>query len=270
MIAVTKATGEIEEFSEEKLRNSIQRAGVPQQLQNQAIDHIKSRLTPNIKTSEIYQHIKEFLTEKQPFAVAKFSLKQAIMDLGPTGYPFESFIAKILETKGYVTQIRQILQGKCITHEVDVVAQKGSERVMVEAKYHNMPGTKTNIHVALYIKARFDDLLDKNNLNQAWLVTNTKITQDAIAYSACMNMKVISWNYPEGEGLRDLIEQSGLTPITALSSLSNAQKQKLLQEDIVFSKELCRPDLLKSLGLSKADEEKLLSEIKFACNLNTT
>lgn len=262
---ITKATGEIEAFSEDKLRASINRAGIPIDLQNAVVAHIKEKLYKNIPTSEIYQHIVEFLEVKNPYAKTKYRLKQSIMELGPTGYPFEDFIARLLKSKGYTTEVRQILSGKCITHEVDVVATKGSQKIVVEAKYHNMPGTKTNIHVALYTKARFNDLLERNNLNEAWLVTNTKVTTDAITYALCMGMKIISWNYPEGESLRDMVEQSGLIPITALSSLSQYHKQKLVAEGMVISKDLCEGTALESLNLSDVQKKNLLSEIEFVC-----
>lgn len=269
MVQVVKASGEKEEFSDEKVISSIRRAGIPKELEQQVLSHVNSKLHEGIKTSEIYHHIIEFLgTSSHPFSKAKYSLKQAIMDLGPTGYPFEDFLSQILKTQGYETQVRQILQGKCINHEVDIIAKKGKEKAMIEAKFHNMPGTKTTVHVALYTKARFDDVSEHNDLNRAWIVTNTKISQDAIAYALCMNMKVISWNYPEGESLRDMIEESKLHPITVLTSLSHNQKQQLLEKHIVLCKDICKqPDFLSTVGLPKDQIEKILSEAQAVCNI---
>lgn len=270
MINVVKATGEKEEFSEKKLLQSIKRAGIPDQIQEQVTAHIKSKLYEGIKTSEIYNHIVEFLGKStQPHTRIKYSLKQAIMALGPTGYPFEDFVAEILKTQGYKTQVRTILQGKCISHEIDVVAEKNKERIMVEAKFHNLPGTKTNIHVALYTKARFNDVVEKNNLNLALIITNTKVTMDAISYALCMGMKIISWDYPEGNSLRDMIEKSGLTPITALTTLSQSQIQKLLENNFVLCKDVCKnPEALKLLGLPEDKLQNILQEAAFACNLS--
>lgn len=269
MLQVVKASGEKEPFSEEKVRVSIRRAGIPKELQEQVLDHVKSKLYENIKTSEIYHHIVEFLgTSKAPFTKSKYSLKQAIMDLGPTGYPFEDFVAEILKTKGYQTQVRVVLAGKCVTHEIDVIAIKNSEKAIIEVKFHNMPGTKTGIHEALYTKARFNDVVEKNDFNQAWLVTNTKISQDAITYAVCMGMKVVSWNYPEGESLRDLIENARLHPITALATLSQSQKQDLLENHVVLCKNICeQPAVLDQLGISEDLKSNIISEAKFVCSL---
>lgn len=271
MIYVIKATGEKEAFNEEKVRHSIKRAGIDPQLEDQVLAHVQTKVYDGMPTSELFKHITEFLgASPQPYHRARYGLKQAIMDLGPTGYPFEDFIAEILKASGYQTRLRQTLSGKCITHEVDVVAEKNAHRVMIEAKFHNMPGIKTNIHVALYTKARFDDVLERNNLNQAWLITNTKITTDAIGYCLCMGMKVTSWNYPEGESLREMIEHSSLIPITALTTLSASQKQMLLTDHIVLCKDICaNPNLLSVLGLPEDKKQRILEEAAFVCQTQT-
>lgn len=268
VVNVIKATGEKEQFSEEKVRQSIRRIGIPDELQNQVVAHVREKLYDNIKTSEIYHHISEFLGKAHPHAKAKYSLKQAIMALGPTGYPFEDFVAEILKTQGYTTQTRVILRGKCISHEIDVVAQKNREKIMVEAKFHNLAGTKTNVHVSLYTKARFDDVKEVNNFTDTWLITNTKITIDAIVYAECNNIQVFAWSYPQTGNLQDLIEQSGLAPITTLTFLSQSQLQILLEHNIVLCKDLCtNPSILNLLGITDDKKAAILSQAAFVCNI---
>ncbi len=267
MITVTKATGQREPFNQEKVITSIRRAGIQKELEDNVIEHVKSKLYDNIPTSKIYHHIIEFLEKSNSYAKSRYGLKRAIMELGPSGYPFEDFVAEILKTKGYTTTVRNILQGRCVTHEIDVIAIKDTKHIMIEAKFHNLPGIHSNIHVSLYTKARFDDIKERHNLTQAWIVTNTKATTDAVSFALCSNVKIISWDYPEGESLRELIEQSGLTPITALSTLSFGQKQKLLEEKIVLCKSVCQsPNILNVLGVSEEQKKVVLSEAKFVCN----
>ncbi|OGH22212.1 MAG: hypothetical protein A3F31_01430 [Candidatus Levybacteria bacterium RIFCSPHIGHO2_12_FULL_38_12] len=266
MIHVVKATGETEVFSADKLQRSIHRAGVPDSLQNQLLIHIQKRLYDNITTSEIYRHITEFLETSHPFAKSKYNLKQAIMALGPSGYAFEDFVSEILRTQEYQTVVRATLNGNCIAHEIDVVAEKDNKRIMIEAKFHNLSGTKTKIHVILYTKARFDDVKQKNNIHEAWLVTNTKTTTDVIDYALCMNLKVISWSYPEGGSLRDLVEKSGLTPITSSTVLSLNQKQTLLENHIVLCRDISNnPSILDLVVLDEEKRKEVLSEIQFIC-----
>ncbi len=267
MINVVKATGEIEPFSESKLRSSIKRAGVPDNQADQLIEYIKSNLYDNIHTSQIYKYIEDFFKKNNSYARSRYSLKQALMDLGPTGYPFEDYVADILENEGYKTKVGQVIQGKCITHEIDVIAEKDSKKVIIEAKFHNAAGIKTDCHVAMYTKARFDDLSKINGFSEAWIITNTKVTKDALNFALCSNMKVIGWNYPNGNSLREKIEHSKLFPITALTTLSQNQKQQLMQEHIIMCKDLIKNlNVLDSLSFQKNRKEKVLEEARFICS----
>lgn len=264
MINVIKATGEIEPFSEEKLRNSIKRAGIPNDQQDQLIDYIETNLYDNIHTSQIYKYISDFFKKNHSYGRSRYSLKQSLMDLGPTGYPFEDYVADILENEGFKTQVRVQISGKCITHEIDVIAEKDSKKIVIEAKFHNAPGIKTDCHVAMYTKARFEDIKQKNKLDEIWLFTNTKVTEDALAYALCSDMKVIGWSYPNGESLRDLIEKSRLFPITSLTTLSQLQKQELMQNHIIMCKDLVKkPDFLDVLAIDKNKKGKVLEEANF-------
>ena len=73
MVTIIKASGQKEPFSEIKVRNSIRRAGIPQEIQEEALRHIKTKIYENIPTSEIYKHIIEFLeVSPQPFNKTKY------------------------------------------------------------------------------------------------------------------------------------------------------------------------------------------------------
>lgn len=266
---VIKADGTKQEFSQEKLTRSIRRAGISDLLFTQVYKHVNEKLYDGISTKEIHQHISEFLGKSDtPFLRTKYRLKQAIMDLGPTGYPFEDYVAKLLRLQGFTTLTRQIISGRCITHEVDVVAQKDAQKIMVEAKFHNGVGIKTDVHVALYTKARFDDIAEKNGYTHALLITNTKATTDAISYAHCVGMDIITWSYPEEKSLRDLVEKYQLYPITALSSLSQTAKAQLLENGTVLCSDLCHnPDVLQNLGLPEKTYQQVLRESQFVCNL---
>jgi len=263
MVNILKASGVKEPFSEEKLRFSVKRAGIPSALEDKVLAHVESRLYENISSREVYQHVTEFLQNAPHPSTVKYKLKQALMELGPTGYPFEDFVTEILKANGYSTQTREVVMGKCVSHEIDVVAQKDNAKIMVEAKYHNAPGIHTDVHVSLYTKARFDDLKEKYQFTQPWLFTNTKITPDALAYAMCVNMGVTSWSYPQNESLRDLIEKHKFYPITLLSSLSELQKQTLLDNHIVLINEILRRESsLNLLRLQVDKKEQIIKEAK--------
>ncbi len=267
MYTVLKANKKREPFSEEKVIDSIRRAGISENLRDEVLRHVITKLYEGISTAEIYQHIIEFLEKSEnPYTSSRYSLKQGIMDLGPTGYPFEDFIAKLMQADGYQTKVRQILQGECITHEIDVLAQKNDKTIMIEAKYHNSPGTRSQIHVALYVQARFEDIMIQNQLDEAWLVTNTKTTTDVNTYASCKNIKVISWSYPKGQSLRDLVEKFKLYPITLLTSLNQSQKRILLENHTIMCRDLVdNPRLLEALYLPQNRQEEVLAEANYVC-----
>lgn len=236
-IKIIKADGTTQDFSEDKVIGSLQRAGADRATAELVLEQIKPRLYQYIPSFEIYREIMSLLKSRRKDLAEKYDLKRAVMELGPTGYPFEKFFAEVLKAGGYETKTNQVVLGKCVSHEVDIIASKGKEKMMVECKFHNQPGVKTDIKIALYVYARFLDV-QREGFSLPWLVTNTKVTQEVAAYAGCVGMRVTSWDYPNGESLREMITNSGLHPITAKVGLSQKQKQSLLEQGVVFSKDL--------------------------------
>lgn len=237
VINVIKATGEIEPFSEEKVISSLLRAGASRQLAEDIIAQTKPSLYQNIPTFEIYSTVMKILKKEQRPIAEKYNLKKAIMDLGPTGYPFEKFVAVVLQATGCQVATNKIVQGKCVSHEIDVIAEN-KEKYMIECKFHGLPGGRTDIKVALYTYARFLDVKEKGGFDIPWLMTNTKLTQEVKTYALCMGMRVTAWDYPEGDSLNEMIDKSGLYPITASTTLPEQKKLELIEKGIVFSRDL--------------------------------
>jgi len=197
------------------------------------------------------------------------------MELGPTGFPFEQFVAEIFRSQGFETQTDFIAKGECAEHEIDIVAWNESKLIFVEAKFHNELGIKSDLKIALYIKARWDDLANqefdfgshKHKFDEGWLITNTKFSESAIKYAKCRNMKLVGWNYPEKGNLQDLIEKAHLHPITCLNSSTPSDEKLLMQAGIVLCKQaLDNPDILAQAGLSKDKIDKMIAEIKLISN----
>ena len=273
-ILIKKASGELEPFSEYKLRRSLERVGTLPDVIEKIVSHIMGELKDGASTYDIYKHAFSQLHKYDRPLAGKYSLKRAIMELGPTGHPFERLVSEILKTKEFSTQVGVVVQGICVSHEVDIVAEKDNRHIMVECKFHNRQGIKTDVKVTLYIQARFEDvqrawLKDKNHtqkFHEAWLVTNTKLTTDAIRYAECVGMKPIGWSYPAQEGLEILIDQSGLHPVTCLTTLSVGIKQQLLNRNIVLCKEMSQnKNVLQTLGLDAPQITQAEKEIRQLC-----
>lgn len=263
---ISKKDGTKEPYSEEKIRASATRVGVPEGLQNEMLMRIRDRLYDGIPTVEIFSMIKEFLRESgSPHLAMKYNLKDALAALGPSGYPFEKYVAMLLSEIGYQTQTNQTLSGSCVTHEVDVVAAKDNITYFIEAKFHKNPSQRTDVRVALYIKARYDDL--KSNWQQGetrpWIVTNTRFSTDAIKYSECQNIRITSWGYPKSEGIMDLIERTGLHPITIVDGMLAGDKIRLLAAGVVTCRQLLNP--ANHYLLSRDFIQKILPQVTELC-----
>jgi hypothetical protein len=277
---ITKASGETEEFSREKLQYSLARTGASEE----TIDLILAAIEPQIKhgvTSQALHRLAFNLLKKHNRPVAaKYSVKRAIMDLGPTGYPFERLVGAILKRRSFDVEIGVTVQGACVQHEIDALARsrshppraKNKQRfIFAECKFHNKQGRRTEIKTALYVYARFLDVAegfrareqrDENNAYEQWLVSNTRFTGDAVTFAACKGMTLLGWDYPARDGLEKIIERERLYPLTCLTSLTFAQKRGLLNNDIVLSSELYDNLGLLRHSLSKGQEKRIRQEIE--------
>lgn len=270
-VLVTKANGKREVFDPQKLERSLKRAGASDEAVEDVQAKIQQHLVTGVTTKEIYTRAFEYLGDTSRHAAANYSLRRAIMDMGPSGFPFEQLIAAIFGAQGYTTETGLRLLGQCVSHEVDVAAYKTNELHLIEAKFHNQAGVKTDTKVALYVKARYDDLGSveitlggaQHKLTQGWLITNTKFTSGAITYGLCNNMKMIGWNYPKHGNLQDLIIEARLHPLTSLTSTSQSEENMLLEQDIVLLRQLVeRPEALDRLGLSAEKKRAVLDEAR--------
>ncbi len=165
-VKITKASGEKVPFSEGKLRHSLQRSGATESQIDFVVDEVNDLLYEGIPTGKIYRKAYEMLRKRSRSKAARYKLKKAIMELGPSGYPFERFVGAILEQQGFRSEVGVVVAGKCVTHEIDVMASKNSKLILVECKFHNRPGVKCDVKVPLYIHSRFRDVVMSCNSNE--------------------------------------------------------------------------------------------------------
>ncbi len=268
-ILITKATGEREEFDPQKLHTSLQKAGAPVETINKIIDHITLELKDGMSTKQIYIHAFDLLAREHKPVATRYSLRKALLEMGPTGFPFEKLVAEIFRAKGFETTTEFTASGKCVEHEIDVTAWNEEKLIMVEAKFHNEYGLKSDLKTVLYVDSRWDDVREqefdfgrKRKLDEGWLVTNTKFTDQAIKYAKCRNMKLVGWGYPQNGNLQDLIEETGLHPITVLNTLSGQEQRELLDLGLIHIKQLKENiDIAKQAITKNSDLEETLKEI---------
>ncbi len=269
---ITKANGEREQFAPDKLYLSLVRSGADEKLADVVTSQVASSLHEGDKTQDIYRRAFDLLRKKQGGMAARYSVKRALMDLGPSGFPFEDFLAEMYRHLGYETKSRQVVQGRCVEHELDVMGVKGDERFGAEVKFHNNTGVKSDLKVALYVHARFEDIAaasgkgSPTDFTRQVLITNTKFTQQVEVYGPCVGLQLVSWDYPATGNLRELIEQTGVHPVSCLTSISTSNKKKLMEKGIVLCRQLReRQEDIEALGLSRKAIDMLFSEMQDLC-----
>ena len=265
---ITKADGTVEEFNPAKLRRSLKRAGARPDEIDGIVTQVESIVHDGMRTGDIYRHAFALLRGAEASIAARYSLRRALFNLGPTGFPFESFLARLFESRGYETRTGIMLKGRCALHEIDLAAFKKDHAFIAEAKFHARPGLKSDLQVAMYSYARLLDLQDQKicaddicGIKNLKVITNTKFTTAAVKYADCVGVETLGWDHPKKGNLYEMIETSGLYPITVLQGLSNSQKQFLLTQKVVVCDDLIKkPKILQSLGLSSRKMEALIFE----------
>jgi hypothetical protein len=270
-ILIQKASGEKEVFDTKKLLGSLKRSGASEENADMVVSEILSKLYEGITTREIYNSAFKILRSLKNSNAARYSLKNAIMQLGPTGHPFEYFIGEVFASQGFKVEVGQVIKGRCVTHEVDVIATKNNTQNLVECKFYNSHGKYANVQVPLYIKSRVDDIIAyRKNLTefkgtnfQGWVVTNTRFTDDALSYGQCIGLNMMGWDTPQKKSLKELVEQENLFPITVLTSLTKKDKAILLGKGIVLCSHILKnPKVLNHLFIKENKKAQILKEVK--------
>lgn len=273
-VLITKADGSLAPFDAEKLTLSLERSGADRNTAAQVVRTLIPRIVPGLSTQKIHQMAFQLLRKQSRGSAARYRLKQAILDLGPSGYPFERFVGRILAHDGYAVQVGVTVEGRCVRHEVDVVAEKGAQHFLVECKYHNTPGRVCDVKIPLYIKARFDDVSEHwrdlpgngDRFTQGWLVTNTRLTADAMRYGQCAGLRMLGWDQPAQGSLKQRIDRRGLYPLTCLSSLTKAEKERLLASGLVLVRDVMeQPEALKQAMVRAPRVSAVLRDAEILC-----
>lgn len=269
---IIKTDGSIEVFDGIKLETSLRKAGASERTAERIRHTIESSIAPGSRSNEIYRRAFQMLRHDARTAAARYSLRRALFEFGPSGHPFEDFVAELFKKEGWIVEWRRMIPGKCVPHEVDVYATREGEKLAAELKYHNDPGYKTDVKVALYVKARFDDIWQCDPAKQTctvdhgMLITNTKFTSQAVQYAQCAGLGLLGWSYPHEGNLYDRIVASGLYPVTALTLLRKSEKRLLIDQGIVTCELLReRRDAMRQLNMTPERIGAVIAEAESLC-----
>ncbi|HEX9151353.1 MAG TPA: ATP cone domain-containing protein [Flavobacterium sp.] len=271
---IVKHSGDIVEFNAEKLKKSLLKSGASNEVVERILQSIQSEIYEGISTKHIYKMAFSMLKRIANSHAARYNLREAIRLLGPAGFFFEKYIARLFFAEQYETITNLTLQGKCVSHEIDVVIKKNDTVAMVECKYHAGRDAASDVKVPMYILSRFNDLKDNQHpifnkeeiISKCWIVTNNRFTTDAIDFANCSGLNLLSWNYPEDDNLKTKNDTGYLYPVTCLTTLSLAEKDKLLILDVILVKEIINnSDCLEKIELSANRIKNVLKEASDLC-----
>jgi len=234
LVEVTKASGFLEAYTAEKLRESLRRSGASSKLIDEVISQVRRRIYSGMPTAEIFRLSFKILKKRARHLAARYNLKRALLNLGPAGFPFEQFIARLFEKSGYQTSTNLHLAGKCVEHEVDVSAHTQETTTLCECKFKNSQGIKVDLKTVLYVYARALDLDCVSSSGRDFiLVTNANFTTEAIRYTKCVDLKIMGWAVPPADSLRSKMERYRLFPVTCLTGLKRSDFESLIREGFV-------------------------------------
>jgi hypothetical protein len=276
-LKIIKASGQPEDFLIEKLVDSLIRSGASEDMAWDISKKVESQVTHGSHTKHIFRMAKRLLRQYNRVSDMRYSIKKAIYSLGPAGYQFEKYFARILRTYGYSVEVNRIIKGYCVTHEVDVFAGKDDKWHVIECKYHSNGGIPADVKIALYVHSRYADIKKAYDLmpekkvmiQQGWLVTNTRCSSDAIKYAECTGLKIVSWKYPEKESLEKMIEHNRLYPVTILSSVTRNSVETLFRNGIILAMDIADMEeetFMKKSGLDKGLAKILKREADELCS----
>lgn len=260
---IIKADGSREQYDPTRLSSSLRRAGAGTHTAGRIANTLLETIVPGMSSREVYSRAFTLLRKESRPVAARYALRRALFELGPTGHPFEDFIGHLYEALGWKVETRKMIRGKCVTHEVDFYASLPGQNTFLaaELKYHNDPNYKSDLKTALYVKSRFDDIFSCDAsirscpIDRGILITNTKFTSEAVAYAECAGVELLGWGYPVGNSLFDLMSRSKVYPITTLTRLSGSEKRLLIDAGIIAVDQIVRDR--KSLDVLKLSPERI-------------
>jgi len=270
-IRIQKASGELESFDPQKLMTSLKNSGAQEDAIDEIVKDITEWVYDGVSTRKLYSRAYSLLNRISKSGAMLYRLKKAIIDLGPSGYPFEHFIGEIFRRRGYEVEVGKILQGASITHEMDVLAFRDDVQVLAECKFSVNQGNSVSIQVPLYVNSRVQDIVEKWREDEryrdirfeVWIVTNSRFSPDSIQYSKSKGICLMGWDYPGEDALKRVIERERIFPITILSKLNKAEKRALIDASVVTCAQLLDETWrLEKMGLPSKKRRQVLKELE--------
>jgi ATP cone domain/Restriction endonuclease len=232
-----------EPYNRDKIIKTMRRYGLNDSQIEDVLEKVERQHYNGITTKKLHAIIKDEI-EKSEHQVKRSDLREglALMRSAPD---FEKYVQALFRGLGYEVTSNRVIQGFCVTHEIDGVAVKDGKQYYIETKHHAKLHNRTPFIDSLAVKAKLDDIrhgyaTGKNDydFDKAILICNTKMTKHAEDYSRCVDIEHIGWNMPRGRGIDELIEESRVYPYTVIPKLTRAEIRRLSSLGVVTVRDI--------------------------------
>ncbi len=265
MVMIVKYDGRLEEYDSNKIVRTLTRMGAPQHIAEEIAEDLEEQIEEGMTTKTIYDMAITELESHKEIVEFRRNMKDGLARIG-SGYRFEEYVRLLLQERGYQVSGNVVIQGACVSHEIDGIAEKDGKMVYVEVKHHSVLERYTPFEVTLAAKAKWDDLqrgceqgLNDCAFDRVLIVTNTRLTIHAQRYAECIGIEHWGWNMPRGEGIDQFIESKKLYPVTILRSVTDEERDALYAQGILTLKQLVNVAPT-AAGLSEKRFQELIAE----------
>lgn len=261
--------GESVVFDLSKLQKSLKNSGAEANLAQAVIQKIQPKIKEGTTTNILYKLAFDELKNLSKSTAARYSLKRALVELGPAGFYFEQWISRVFQDLGYQTETGKIIRGHAVKHEADVIAKKDEKTYWIECKFRNTDDTKISVTTPMYVLSRIKDISGisynlfgtKTEFTDGWLITNAYFTADSIAFGNYYHLQMLSWDYPEKWSIKTLVDDNNLYPITCLTTITDKEKQTLLAQSCILVTDLLKnPQILESISMISEKKQEVIEE----------
>ncbi len=265
---IIKSGGHRVPYDEQKVRRSMKRTGASNIIIDGVLKNIEPKLFDGISTRELYSLVRKALNLTAKGFASRYNLRQGILRLGPAGFKFEKYVASILKAHGWNAYVPDDeIEGTCVMHEVDVIAEKDKRTIFIEAKFRNEFRGRVDLKDTMATWSRFLDLVDASSVgkgihfDEPWIVTNARFSDRAKKFGVCKGIHMIGWNFPAERTFASMVDNMELYPITVLDDLRPSELESFSELGLMLCKEVAEQEnyqLAERIGISPERTRELI------------
>lgn len=266
---IIKVGGRDVEYDPSKVRGSILRTGASEQIADKILSEIEPSLYDGMTTKELYGLVHERLKNQNVCYACRYNLREGILRLGPAGFKFEKYVASILNAYNWHAKVpEEDLQGSCVAHEVDVIAEKDGRRVVIEAKFRNRYQDYVNLKDTMATWSRFLDLVDGAavgrcpHFDEVWIVTNARFSDRARQFGVCKGIHMIGWDFPAEKPFNKMVDHLALYPVTVIDGLQKSELEAFAEQGLMLCIEIAQKDeeeIARRTGISETRAQEIVN-----------